>query len=443
MSILSVALAPLPVTPPPSPPAASSPTRTPTPAHPPRRTTEHRYGRGHRPLGIRAANHAARLLAPVKPALLSLDPEVLLREAEESLQLDDFGSTEFLEPLHVFTRSLDHEANLLPIGRFFARGQILASLRNRLLVEHTRATDPAASRPLAPITFIVGLPRTGSTFLQLLLSQDLDHRMLLTWEAAQPVVEPGRRDVREQELAKRMKLLDYLAPNARTLHPIGADLPTECVALLANSFASLELATINWVPSYLEWCFRQRFDAHYRYFERQLQVLQAQRPATRWLLKSPSHLFWLDDLLQVFPDARIVQTHRDPLSVIGSFCSLSSTFCQVGSDAVPHETIARRWTEAWADGLVRTELARNAHPELSIADVRYDELVASPLDVVTQLYADLDLELTAATRRRMEDFLAQPEGTSGCVHRYSLEQFGLDVDEERARYGWYRAAYGV
>ena len=437
MSILSVALAPLPVEP-------AVPTATP-PAHEshPRRTTEHRYGRGHRPLGIRAANRAARVLSPVKPNLLSLDPEALLHDAEQSLGLDDFGSTEFLEPLHVFTRSLDEEANLLPIGRFFARGQILASLRNRLLVEHARATDPEASRPLAPITFIVGLPRTGSTFLQLLLSQDQDHRMLLTWEAAQPVVKPGEADERERELAKRMKLLDYLAPNARTLHPIGADLPTECVALLANSFASLELATINWVPSYLEWCFGQRFGAHYRYFERQLQVLQAQRPARRWLLKSPAHLFWLDDLLDVFPDARVVQTHRDPLAVIGSFCSLSSTFCQVGSDAVPHETIARRWTEAWADGLTRAELTRRARPEHTIADVRYDELVAAPMDVVTQLYADLDLELTRDTRRRMEGFLAQPEGSSGCVHKYSLEQFGLDVDEERDRYAWYRSAYRV
>ena len=221
--------------------------------------------------------------------------------AARSLGLDDFGSDEFREPLSVLARALDQEARLTPVGRHFTRGRTVSSLRNRLLLARTMSARPELfAHPLVPPTVIVGLPRTGSTLLQSLLAQDPLHRPLLTWEAAMPVPDPATPDRREHRLSRQMRVIDYVAPTARSLHPIGPELPTECVALMANSFASLELAAINWVPSYLNWCLTHRLSSHYRYLYRQLQVLPARRSAARWLLKSPSHLFWLDDLLDQF-----------------------------------------------------------------------------------------------------------------------------------------------
>ncbi len=405
---------------------------------------EHRYDRPHRPLGIRAVNRAGRVLSLTRRRALSLDPAVLVRHAAADQQADDFGSDEWREPLSVYTSSLERDAHLTPVGRYCAHGQISASLRNRLLLEQAVAMHPEmVAQPLAPATVIVGLPRTGSTLLQMLLAQDPQHRALLTWEAAQPVPEPGKPDARQRAIARQMRLLDYLAPQARSLHPIGPDLPTECVTLLANSLASLELATINWVPTYLDWCLARGMGPAYEYLYRQLQVLQARATSDRWLLKSPSHLFWLDDLLDTFPGAKIIQTHRDPTAVIGSFCSLSSTFSSVGSDHVPVETLSRRWAEAWADGLARTDAVRAARPDLTVADIRYHDLVADPLASVRRVYDELGLELSGAAVDAMRAFLAGRGGSSAVVHRYSLEQFGLDPAEEAERYAPYRQRYGV
>ncbi len=405
---------------------------------------EHHFEEPHRPVGLRAANHAGRVLQVVRHPSLQLDPRRLVRAATQALRLEDFGPGEWREPLAVYTTSLDREAQLTPLGRYCAHGQISSSLRNRLLVQQAVSRRPElVDRPLAPATVIVGLPRTGSTLLQSLLAQDPQHRALLTWEAAQPVPRPGRPDAREQAMVRQMRVLDYLAPQARSLHPIGPDLPTECVTLLANSFASLELATINWVPTYLDWCLSHGMAPAYEYLHRQLQLLQARHAGERWLLKSPSHLFWLGDLLDVFPGTKVIQTHRDPTAVMGSFCSLSTTFSSVGSDAVPVDRLSRRWTEAWADGLARTDAVRAARPDLDIADIRYEHLMADPLTCVRRLYDELGLELSPAAIDAMRSFLAGAGGTSSVLHRYSLEQFGLDRDEEVQRYGPYCARYGV
>jgi len=405
---------------------------------------QHRFVRPHRPVAVRAANRAGRVLQRAGHPALSLDPAVMMRQASASVGLDDYGSDEFLEPLGVLCAALDGGARLTPVGRYFAHGRIVGSLRNRLLIEEAISTRPEmVSTPLAPPTVIVGLPRTGSTLLQSLIAQDPLHRPLLTWEAARPV--PGGRgpDDRHQVSTRHMKILDYLAPAARSLHPIGPDLATECVTLMANSFASLELATINWVPTYLDWCLDHDLGPHYAYLYRQLQLLECRVRSERWVLKSPSHLFWLDDLLDAFPGARVIQTHRDPIAVVGSFCSLSSTFCSVGEDEVPTQVLARRWTEAWAEGLDRTSRVRASRPDVAVADVRYDELMRSPIAAVERVYAELDLELTPAAVAAMQAFLAGEGGTAAINHDYSLEQFGLDPAEEAERYRGYSASYGL
>jgi hypothetical protein len=384
--------------------------------------------------------------------MLCVEADDLLETAIAQSGLDDFGSDEFREPLGVLTGSLDGEARLTATGRFLARKQALTALTNRLRVTRALAENPTIEQlPVDDPLVIVGLPRSGTTLLQHLLARDPAHRVLHHWEAADPVPpasdsskEAGQdEDPRIQAAERGIKLLDYLAPDARALHPVAAREPTECVTLFTNSLASLELATQNQVPTYLDWCLRADMAPHYRFYQRQLKLLAAHERRPRWLLKSPAHLFWIDELLEALPGARIIATHRDPLEVLGSFCSLSAVLCGIGSDEVDLPRIGSTWAPAWAGGLSRAAAARTRWPADRFVDVRYPELVADPLRVVTSIYAAFGLELTDQTRAAMQQYVdAHPQHKAG-VHRYSLAQFGLDEKVETERFATYRAIAGV
>lgn len=419
------------------------------PPAPPRRRG---FDRPHRTMAMRVANRVGAVVSHRSRAL-RLEPEHLLGVARRHTGLHDFGSDEFHEPLAVLLAALEHDAALSPLGRYFARGQVVSSLTNRLLLEQLWSERPEVlDRPVVKPLVVMGLPRTGTTLLQHLLAEDRDNQVLLGWEAAKPVLEPGpvlpsrsradAIDPRIRASQRGMQLLDYVAPDARALHPVDAELPTECVTLFNNSFASLELATINWVPRYLDWCLSAPMGAHYAYFARQLRTLTASGHQ-RWVLKSPAHLFWVDELLAEFPDACIVQTHRDPAEVVSSFCSLSSVFIGIGSDRVNPPAIGRRWLDVWAEGLARAQRSRSARRGARFVDVRYPELVADPLGSVRAIYDAFGIELTAGAEARMRAYLARhPQHRRG-VHSYSLEQFDLASGAVAERFAAYRARYHV
>lgn len=396
------------------------------------------FDRPHRPLPLRAANGVGPIVRRVRPSMLTLDPTDLEVAARKSTGLDDFGGTEHRPGLDALTRSLEAEARLTPTGRYFARGQLLNSLVNRLLLEKAWSETPAILQGALPAPIvIVGLPRTGSTLLQHLLAQDPAHRVLRNWEATSPAPPPHPGDDDDPRIAaseRGMKLLDYLAPDARALHPVAPRLPTECVTLFANSCASLELATINFVPSYLRFCLKTAMAPHYGYFRRQLLTLQWHDPRERWLLKSPAHLFWVGELLDALPGARIVQTHRDPLEVLASFCSLSAVLCGIGSDHVDQQALGELWAPVWAEGLERTRSVRAARPDDQFHDVDYADLIGDPLGTVRRIYSSFDLELGPVAEQGMRRYLDEHPQHGAGVHRYSLEQFGLDPVAEAARF---------
>ncbi len=370
--------------------------------------------------------------------MLSLDPADLEAAARQSTGLDDFGGREHRSGLEALTGALQTEARLTLAGRYFGRGQVLASLVNRLRLEHAWAETPAILQGGLPAPIvIIGLPRTGTTLLQHLLAQDPAHRVLRNWEATTPAPPPRARDdddprIRASE--RGMKLLDYLAPDARALHPVASRLPTECVTLFSNSFASLELATINFMPSYLRFCLDTPMAPHYDYYRRQLLTLQWHDPRERWLLKSPAHLFWVSELLDALPGARVVQTHREPLDVLASFCSLSAVLCGIGSDHVDQRALGELWAPVWAEGLERTRAVRAARPDDQFLDVDYLDLIGDPLGTVRRIYSGFDLELSPTAELGMQRYLDEhPQHRAG-VHCYTLEQFGLDRATEAARF---------
>ena len=399
------------------------------------------------PKAVRAANAAGRVLRVLGRDVPSLEESRLLGAARRRTGLHDFGTDEFREPLIVLLDSLEREARLTPLGRYFARGQIESSLENRLrlradLSDHPGIAREEIRRPL----YVVGLPRTGTTILQNLLALDPANRSLMQWEAARPSPPPERAtyetDPRIAAAGKTTRLLDYLAPDARSLHPVGPRMPTECVTLFANSFASLEIPTIHEVPTYLRWCLDADMGPHYGYYRSQLQHLQWRCPGERWLLKSPAHLFWLDVLLDTFPDACIVQTHRDPLQAVGSYCSLAAVLHSIGSDEVDLHAIGEAWSAAWAEGLARAAAAREKAPA-SFFDSHYDEFLTDPPAAVRRIYEHFDLPFPDGFEDRMRRYLDQNPQHSAGVHRYSLDQFGLDPASEGERFEDYRRRYGV
>ncbi len=392
--------------------------------------------RPYRPLGLRTANVVGRGIQRFRPDVLTLDADALAEAARRRTGLDldlDLGEgSTYAEGLAVLLSSLENEARLTPAGRYFAREQVITSLSNRLEIRRAVDSNPQLrSQTLAPAIVIVGLPRSGTTLLQHLLARDPDHRVLRHWEAARPA---ARRSPEDDQAARRamdrtMRFLDYLSPDARALHPVDTDEPTECVTLLSNSFASLEPATNHQLANYLSWCLRSDLAFAYREYALQLLVLQSQEQRPRWLLKSPAHLFWTEQLRNVLPDVRVVQIHRDPAAVLGSFCTLSAVLSGIGSDRVDLRAIGARWAAAWADALTRVNVVRPTWPGDRWVDVDYDELVRDPLSEADRIYNRFGIELTAPARAAMAGFLASQERRSATTRAYDLATFGLDRDD--------------
>ncbi|KAA0234634.1 MAG: sulfotransferase [Actinobacteria bacterium] len=408
-----------------------------------------RFEAPHRPAFVRILNEVGRRIEALGLNPFEIDESRITAAVEKQTGLHDFGEDLYRQPMRVLIDSFNSEARLNPLGRYFARGFVLAALRNRLQLQdwwtrHPEILDQPVVRPIV----VIGLPRTGSTLLQNLLAQDLHNRSLLGWEASFPTPPPEREtyltDPRIRRVEMVSKVVDYLSPAARGLHPVGATMPTECVTLFANSFGNMDISGINWVPSYLDNWLASDLTPHYRYFKKQLQLLQWQNPRERWSLKTPAHLFALDSLLEVFPDACVVQTHRDPSRVIGSFCSLAATLYAIGSDEVDVDALGRAWCEVWAVGLDRTmAFRRKAGESDQFLDVHYRDLLADPVGTVHRIYDHFGLEMAKTADTHMRAFMVKnPQHKKG-VHRYTLEQFGLAAADVERRYAEYCREYGV
>lgn len=401
----------------------------------------------HRPAPVRVINAVGpRLVRPDRVFSLNEDSIVAAAEARTGLSA---GEQDVFRPgLRRLVAALDDEADLHFLGRMWARGGCVNLVSNALriaddLKRHPEILAGGVERPVV----IVGMSRTGSTLLQHLLGADPANRTLRHWEAAQPSPPPEKAtyetDPRIARSERAFKVVYYMVPHGRALHPMEADRPTECVSLLAHSFMSMEFPASNHVPGYLSWLLDQDMTAAYQHYRQQLQLLQWRCRADRWVVKAPAHLFHLGALLDVFPDARIVQLHRDPVRVIGSFCSLTAHFYGVGSDEVDRRSIGATWPAVWAEGLDRMVAVRDARGSSAFLDVHYADLLADPLAVVRRIYAQLDLEFTPDAEAAMRAHLASNSQDAHGVHRYDLRDFGIDPGTERDRFERYRERFAI
>ncbi|HEX6996605.1 MAG TPA: sulfotransferase [Gammaproteobacteria bacterium] len=396
---------------------------------------------------VRIMNAGGRALRRIGSNPPALDAASLRRAAERRARLEDYGDWPIQEPLDRLLASYEREADLTTLGRVTVRELIVSLLENLLRLEAVRAANPAveAERIEAPV-FIVGLPRTGTTLLHGLMSEDPENRAPLSWEVMYPAATGGAPAAvgrARKRTASRLEWANRLAPEFRRIHPIAPDLPQECIAIQAQAFMSIQFHTTHYVPSYQDWLESTRQDLGYGFHYRFLQHLQAGAPPRRWVLKAPGHLFGLAALLERYPDARIVQTHRDPLRVVASMASLATVLRRAFSASADPAQIGADWAERWARALERFLAVRDRSPREQFLDVAYEELEAAPLATVERVYRFLGWPLTAAAREAMQRFLAANPKNKHGAHRYSLAQYGLDRDAEYERFRGYCERFDI
>ncbi len=404
--------------------------------------------RAARPMGLRLLNGAGAALRGLGVPLLDLDPEALLAKARRETGLDDFGDDAFREPLANLTASLEHEARLTALGRIIARSDFHRLLTTRLRVTDVRRRHPEieAGKIVHPL-FILGLPRTGTSILHELLAQDPENRVPMTWEVMTPMPPPDaatfESDPRIEDVERHFAGIDRLLPDFKSMHPMGARLPQECVAITQYELASLVWHTTHRVPSYQAWLdatdHRRLYSAHRRW----LQYLQWKAPAPQWVLKSPGHLWTLDALLAEYPDACIVQTHRDPLRVIASLVSLICTLRSIATDDIDPLEVGADWTARLAAGLAHTMRVRAGLPASRVFDVHFKDFMRDEIGMVRRLYAHFGRELSAEADARMRRFLADNRADKHGRHTYRLALGGLDERTERRRYAEYQQHHQI
>jgi len=378
---------------------------------------------------------------------VSLDAEDLLEAARRRTGLADFGDGSFREPMRRLVEAMDREGRLHAAGRATQRERVIGLLVNRLRCEaayaaHPEIEDERIERPLV----IVGLARTGTTLLQRMLAADPRFLALLWWESRQPApldptVDPSRAggadDPRVLAAEEEVRAICAAAPDLVAAHPLDAHAPDEEIMLLEHSFFSTNSEAYVDVPSFSTWLDAQDQRPGYAYLARLLKLVQWQKrqrgeAGRRWVLKTPHHLGHLDLLFETFPDAALVQTHRDPVQTIPSFASLVHTIRCTGSDEVDAHEVGRQWCDRmrraleacmdFRDSLQHTPREAGAPP---ILDLDYGELVADPMAAVRRIYAFAGEPLTAEAETHVRAWAEENARDRRPVHRYTLERFGF------------------
>jgi hypothetical protein len=381
-----------------------------------------------------------------------LTPEALIAAAANATRLDakPLADPRLNEALAVLTSSLHKEASLSLFGRLAAGWDLKRMLSTLLIFADAEREDPAIpTRPLMAPIFIAGLPRSGTTFLHGLLAEDPANRAPRIWEAIYPYPKhraagfgAGRGKVELQ-----LRFFNRLSPGIRSLHPIEADAPEECIEFTSQVFRSPRFDDVYRAPSYRAWLDASGYDEGYRFLGRFLRHLQGPGAAPRrWILKSPEHVFSFDALSRMFPDAMLVLVHRDPGHVLASAARLTELLRAPFTTAIDRREIGRKVADYWQDGMRRMVKVADdpSFPLRSrLVHVQYRSLVADPVGAIARIYDSFGLELSRKARAAMAAKVAEaPNGGYG-ANRYRPEEFGIDPGRERERASVYAERFGV
>ena len=396
-----------------------------------------------RPFALKALNGLGSLIHRSGLAPPALDAERILDRAERTSGFN-LRDPMVREGLGRLATSLEGEARLNTFGRFALRSTVQRAADSRHHVERTFAEHPGIlDETIRAPAFIIGMPRTGTTILHALLNLDRNHRAPLSWECLLPHPAPGPDDYEDNDridtVRREFDRIFRLVPDFRKKHYMRADSPQECLAITALNFTSFQFIAQAYLPDYHDWFVNADQERNLRWHRRFLQFLQSGGVRSpRWLLKSPVHLMRLRALFAVYPDAKVVMTHRHPSRIVPSTASLVSSMRSLYSD---HEDTIRTGREhfcVWAVYYARfLRDRRELDCEEQIVDILFDDFAEDQMSVVDSIYARFGWELHPEDRARMEAFVRGERRGKHGPHEYSLEQIGVtpaEIEREYAEY---------
>ena len=377
----------------------------------------------------------------------ALDPAALLDKAQRQTGLSDFGGKTFHEPFEILLQSMRDEAKLNARGVFMMHRTMLRLLSNRLRTEQAFTEKPAlAETPIPRPLYVIGFPRTGTTLLHNLLACDPAARWMRLWEGLYPAPPPQslEDDPRITEVEEWAAGFEKVAPRLAAAHKLAPRGPEECLWLIEHTFNDLIFELRAHVPTYSRWLAEHEADVDiHHYYRRQLQLLGAHCQGNHWVFKAPRHLPGLAGLLAVFPEARIVQTHRDPVAVLPSLCSLCEILRGAASDAVDKPAIGAHWHVRLKAIFEQATAVRATAAEGQILDIQYADLVTNPIATVQHIYTHHGYEFTEPFEAAMRQWLVVNRQHKHGAHRYTLEEYGLNEAQVHEDFSEYTKEFGL
>lgn len=383
--------------------------------------------------------------------IVPLDPDELIATAQRISGFTDFGDDDWREPYRVLIDAINNEAELNLFGRLMTRSDVLLWLQARLGIEAAYREHPEIDDEVidAPV-FVTGLPRSGTSILFEILARDPQFGSVRNWEMVFPYPPPEQATYEtDPRIARADHLITQLArvtPTYATMHEMGANIPNECILAHSPTFRTEYFNALFQIPSYFAYLMQVDMVPVYAYYKRMLKMLQWKNPRRHWLLKAPSHLGNLPTIFNVFPDARVIFTHRDPIKAFASNTNLLGTFYWMRSDKafdasafeslLSHDGVAARLETVidWVE--------RGAIPREQVYNWQYADLIQRPIEAIRTLYAKNDMEFSAQAEANMRAYMAaKPQGKFG-AHTYSVGE-KEEIAKNRALYRRYQAYYGV
>lgn len=386
--------------------------------------------------------------APTIPDV-SLKEEDLLQEAENRAGYSEWGTYNFKDALQTLLTSVKKEARLSTMGRFATWRNITRALTNRLLMEQVKKATPYPyeERCQRPV-FITGLPRTGTTMLHNLMILDPQARFMRLCDGMYPVPPPTpanwNKEKKIAEVQRYTTNLFALRPDLKSVHNMHPTGPEECLWLFEHQFLDPIFSIRMHTPSYFSWLFDYNHDASYAEYHEFLNLLARHFPSCRWTVKAPRHMYFLDSLLQEFPDACIIWAHRDPVKAVTSMASLSYLYRQPFShDTDPKET-GRFQYESMSKGIRRALSLRDAHEDKTrFYDMHYQDLVSDPLQEIKKICDYFSIPFSAETEKAVQNWvLDNPQHKHG-KHSYRPEDFGLSNREIKEEFSAYTERFAI
>ena len=348
------------------------------------------------------------------------------------------GNDDYIEPLEILVDSVNKHNKFNIFGKVAFNHQLKNRLKMRKMLNELHENNNF-DQPADPV-FVIGLPRSGTSLLFNLLSLDIAHRSPMYWEIMHlmPLAKTQTaRKRREFKTNTELKLAKTIIPKLRAIHTIRATTPEECQQIATMNIRSFVYMCMADVPEYVEYLKSTSFDSVFKWHKKFYQALELNGKPTRWLLKDPSHIGHIPQILKEYPNAKFIHIHRDPAESVASFCSLTKNVRLAFSKKIDTNGIGKTVIDFWNHNLSRGMEDRKLLSSDQIVDIQYSEFVKNPLDHIKNTYQQLNFDMNIQTENKIQKYLEQDTNILKPEHRYTLDEFGLnqnDIDGQFKEY---------